>query len=44
MQVYFIDNEDYFKSKAILTDENGDMFDDNDERAILFLLKALLKR
>ena len=36
MQVYFIDNEDYFKRKATLTDENGDMFDDNDERAIFF--------
>ncbi len=36
MQVYFIDNEDYFKRKATLTDENGDLFDDNDERAIFF--------
>ncbi len=36
MQVYFIDNEDYFKRKATLTDENGDMFHDNDERAIFF--------
>jgi len=36
MQVYFIDNEDYFKRKATLTDENGNMFDDNDERAIFF--------
>jgi starch synthase len=36
MQVYFIDNEDYFKRKATLTDENGDLFPDNDERAIFF--------
>lgn len=36
MQVYFIDNEDYFKRKATLTDENGDLFEDNDERAIFF--------
>jgi starch synthase len=36
MQVYFIDNEDYFKRKATLTDENGDLFDDNDERAMFF--------
>lgn len=36
MQVYFIDNEDYFKRKATLTDENGEMFEDNDERAIFF--------
>lgn len=36
MQVYFIDNEDYFKRKATLTDENGELFHDNDERAIFF--------
>lgn len=36
MQVYFIDNEDYFKRKATLTDEDGELFEDNDERAIFF--------
>ena len=36
MQVYFIDNEEYFKRKATLTDENGTLFPDNDERAIFF--------
>jgi starch synthase len=36
IQVYFIDNEEYFKRKATLTDENGEMFPDNDERAIFF--------
>ena len=36
IQVYFIDNEEYFKRKATLTDENGKLFDDNDERAIFF--------
>jgi starch synthase len=36
MQVYFIDNEDYFKRKATLTDEEGNLFPDNDERAIFF--------
>ena len=36
IQVYFIDNEEYFKRKATFTDENGDMFADNDERAIFF--------
>ena len=36
IQVYFIDNEEYFKRKATLTDENGKMFTDNDERAIFF--------
>lgn len=36
MQVYFIDNEDYFKRKATFTDEDGNLFEDNDERAIFF--------
>ena len=36
IQVYFIDNEEYFKRKATLTDEEGKLFDDNDERAIFF--------
>lgn len=36
MQVYFIDNEDYFKRKATYGDEEGNFFDDNDERAIFF--------
>jgi len=36
MQVYFIDNEDYFQRKALLKDENGVFFDNNDERMIFF--------
>ncbi|MBU8893582.1 MAG: glycogen/starch synthase [Bacteroidales bacterium] len=36
MQVYFIDNEDYFQRKNTLQDENGTFFDDNDERTIFF--------
>ncbi|MBN3035481.1 MAG: glycogen/starch synthase [Bacteroidales bacterium] len=36
MQIYFIDNEDYFQRKAIFTDKNGNHFPDNDERAIFF--------
>lgn len=36
MQVYFIDNDDYFKRKATYTDKDGSMFEDNDERAIFF--------
>ena len=36
MQVYFIDNEDYFKRKSTYTDEDGNLFEDNDERAIFF--------
>ncbi|OYU83629.1 MAG: glycogen synthase [Flavobacterium sp. BFFFF2] len=36
IQVYFIDNDEYFKRKATFTDEEGRMFEDNDERAIFF--------
>ena len=36
MQVYFIDNDDYFIRKGVSTDENGVFFPDNDERAIFF--------
>jgi starch synthase len=36
MQVYFIDNDDYFKRKATYGDEDGNFFEDNDERAIFF--------
>jgi len=36
MQVYFIDNEDYFYRKFTFTDANGKEFKDNDERSIFF--------
>ncbi|MBR1869445.1 MAG: glycogen/starch synthase [Bacteroidales bacterium] len=36
IQVYFIDNEDYFQRKQVFRDENGVFFHDNDERAIFF--------
>ncbi len=36
MQVYFIDNEDYFPKKKHFHDENGKFFDNNDERMIFF--------
>ena len=36
MQVYFIDNEDFFHRKAVFTDADGKFFEDNDERAIFF--------
>lgn len=36
IQIYFIDNDDYFARKAVLTDSNGAEFADNDERAIFF--------
>ena len=37
MQVYFIDNDDYFLRKAGINDEDGTEFDDNDERSIFFV-------
>ena len=36
VQIYFIDNDDYFSRKAILHDAEGGAFADNDERAIFF--------
>ncbi len=36
IQVYFIDNDEYFKRKATFADEDGAMYPDNDERAIFF--------
>lgn len=36
VQIYFIDNDDYFSRKAVLVDGEGTHFADNDERAIFF--------
>ena len=36
MQVYFIDNDEYFKRRAVLRNENQNLFADNDERMIFF--------
>jgi starch synthase len=36
MQVYFIDNDEYFKRKAVYSDEDETLFSDNDERMIFF--------
>ncbi len=36
MQVYFIDNEEYFQRKFGLKDKAGNFFEDNDERAIFY--------
>ena len=36
MQVYFIDNEDFFQRKATFEDKKGSFFEDNDERSIFF--------
>lgn len=42
MQVYFIDNEEYFQRKHVVTDKNDAFFEDNDER-MLFFCKGVLE-
>lgn len=36
LQVYFIDNEEFFHRKAYFQDDSGKLFDDNDMRMIFF--------
>lgn len=36
VQIYFIDNDDCFSRKAVMVDDEGKPFEDNDERAIFF--------
>lgn len=36
LQVYFIDNEDYFQRKSVFFDKDNKFHNDNDERAIFF--------
>jgi len=46
MQVYFIDNEDYFHRKCVFKDPENNFFEDNDERAIFFargVLETVIK-
>src|SRR6201996_1910860 len=41
LQVYFMDNEDYFKRKAVFRDDQDNFYDDNAERMIFFCKSAL---
>jgi starch synthase len=41
LQVYFIDNDDYFHRKSVFVDSDNNFFPDNDERAIFFCKGAL---
>lgn len=41
MQVYFIDNDDFFKRKHTVVDDNGTEFSDNDERSIFYIRGVL---
>ena len=42
LQVYFIDNEEYFKRKGVYADKSGAFYKDNDERSIFFV-KGILE-
>ncbi len=41
LQVYFLDNEDFFKRKSLFHDEEDNWFDDNDLRTVFFCKGAL---
>ena len=41
MQIYFIDNEDYFKHRGMLVDTDGNEYEDNDERSIFYVRGVL---
>ena len=41
MQVYFLDNEEYFQRKHVFSDGNNKFYSDNDERTIFFCKGAL---
>jgi starch synthase len=41
LQVYFLDNEDFFKRKDVFTDDKNKFYDDNAERMIFFCKGAI---
>jgi starch synthase len=41
MQIYFIDNDDFFKRKATTVNDKGVEFEDNDERCIFYVRGVL---
>jgi len=41
MQVYFIDNEDFFQRKFLVSDADGVEYEDNDERSIFYVRGVL---
>ena len=41
LQIYFLDNEDYFKRKTLFHDDNEKWFEDNTLRTVLFCKGAL---
>ena len=41
LQVYFLDNEDFFKRKSVFEDENNNFYEDNSDRMVFFCKGAL---
>ena len=41
MQVYFLDNEEYFQRKHVFNDKDGKFYADNDERMVFFCKGAM---
>ncbi|MDR0686560.1 MAG: glycogen/starch synthase [Dysgonamonadaceae bacterium] len=41
IQIYFIDNEEFFKRKYVMVDAKGDGFADNEERSIFYVRGVL---
>ena len=41
LQVYFLDNEDFFKRKQVFVDEHDQAFEDNPDRAAFFCKGAI---
>ena len=41
MQVYFIDNEDFFHRKSTVINDEGEEYEDNDERSIFYVRGVL---
>lgn len=41
IQVYFLDNDEFFKRKMVFADDDGKLFDDNQDRMIFFAKEPL---
>lgn len=41
IQVYFLDNDEFFKRKSVFEDSDGESFDDNIDRAVFFCKGAI---
>jgi len=41
MQVYFLDNDEFFKRKSVFEDDKGKLHEDNEERMVFFCKGAL---